>query len=51
MRDPLWMQEEKRHAAEIIQIAIPVLWEAIAVTFAIGVAMLGIVIYATRVPA
>lgn len=37
-------------AVEIVQIAVPVLIEAVAVTFAIGVAVLWVAIYATRVP-
>lgn len=35
---------------EIAQIAIPVLVEAVAVIFTVGVACMWVIIYATRVP-
>lgn len=40
----------RERAVEIVQIAVPVLIEAVAVTFTIGVAILWVAIYATRVP-
>lgn len=36
---------------ELVQIAVPVLCEAVAVVFAIGVAMMWVIILATDVPA
>lgn len=36
---------------ELVQIAIPVLIEAVAVTFAIGVAIMWVIILATPIPA
>lgn len=41
----------RKHRDELVQISIPVLIEAIVVTFAIGVAMLWVIILATPVPA
>ena len=49
MRDPI--EEEYARAVEIVHIGVPVLAEAIAVTFAIGVAMLWVIIIATEIPA
>ena len=48
MRDP--MEEEYARAVEIVQIGIPVLCEVVAVIFAVGVACMWVIIYATRVP-
>lgn len=39
-----------RERTEIIAITVPILIEAIAVTFIIGVAILWVAIYATRMP-
>jgi len=51
MRKPEWKIEDEARAVEIVQIAVPVLCEAIAVIFAVGVACMLVIIYATRVPA
>jgi hypothetical protein len=40
----------KRDHVELVAIAVPVLAEAIAVMFAVGVACIGVMLYATRVP-
>lgn len=51
MRKPDRIEEMRRELGlEIVQIAIPVLCEAVAVIFAIGVAALWLVILATPVP-
>jgi hypothetical protein len=50
MRKPDVYEEEYARAVEIVQIAVPVLCEAIAVIFAVGVACMWVIIYATRVP-
>jgi hypothetical protein len=49
MRDPL--AEERARAVEIVQIAVPVLVEAVVAIFAIGVACMWVIILATEVPA
>jgi len=49
MRDPL--EQERARAVEIVQIGVPMLIEAVVVTFAIGVAMLWVIIIATEIPA
>lgn len=48
MRDPL--EKEKALAAETVLIAVPVLVEAVVVTFAIGVAIMWVIILATEIP-
>lgn len=50
MRKPEWQIKDEARAVEIVQIAIPVLCEAIAVIFTIGVACMVVILYATRVP-
>lgn len=39
-----------REPVELVQIAIPVLLEAVVAAFAVGVACVWVIIYATRVP-
>ena len=41
----------KPEPVELVQIAVPVLCEAIAVIFAVGVAMMWVIIIATDIPA